>query len=213
MTFEMFMSEWGWAVASVIMTLVSYAVIYLIYRKGLSKHLEPLEDKKEAYTKMWITLALVAVISLVGYYFTSWAFDATIMWIWYLVGSLVGGVLAIVGEFKRTGIKLEDIKSASSQITADMQGVRSVTQKAGIVDEAKFNSIMASVNSEIKAKLEEIEKAKDEKHVKALKEALIAYLVEDGKLDETEKEILKAGGVTDNDLKNSEVMFNFLNNK
>lgn len=213
MTFTAFLNTYGWALVALGLALISYVVSHVILAKVLRKKLAPLNDTKEAYTKLWIALGISAVLAVALYFFVNWACNYHIDWVWYALGSIVGALFAIVKEFKETGLKLHNIKEASEHVSADLQGIRAVAHKAGIVDDAKFEAIMAKVNSEIKSKFDEVDAAKDEKTVNAFKEALIAYLVADGKLDETEKAVLTSVGVSETDLNNSKVMFDFLNNK
>ena len=213
MTFSAFLNTYGWALVAIGLALVSFATNYILFAKVLRKKLEPLEDTKEAYTKLWIAIGLGVVLAVGGYFFINWACNYHIDWVWYALGSLAGALFAIVREFRQTGLKLHNIKEASNQVSADLRGIRAVATKAGIVDDAKFEAIINKVNEEITSKIAEAEAVKDEKTVAALKEALISYLVSDGKLDDVDKAVLSSAGVTQKDLDNSKVMFDFLNNK
>lgn len=208
--FKTFLLTYGWAVIALGMALVSFTAIYLLFSKALRKKLEPLNDTKEAYTKLWIALGVAGVLAVGAYFFVCWSLTKSVDLVWYALGSLIGAFFAVVVEFKKTGLKLNDIKKASAQVSADLEGIRAVATKAGIVDDAKFNAIMQRVTNEIKTQFEETEHIKDEKTIKAFKEALIGFLVADGNLDATDKAVLTANGVTKEDLDNSKVMFDFL---
>ncbi|MBR5202881.1 MAG: hypothetical protein IKW45_06420 [Clostridia bacterium] len=213
MTFTAFLNTYGWALVAVGLALISFGVNYLLFAKALRKKLAPLDDTREAYIKLWIALGLGTVLAVASYFFVNWACNYHIDWVWYALGSLVGALFAIVREFRQTGLRLHNIKEASEKVSNDLVGLKAVATKAGIVDDAKFEQIMAKVNAEITSKIAEAEALKDENTVTALKEALISYLVTDGKLDDVDKAVLTTVGVTQKDLDNSKVMFDFLNNK
>lgn len=206
-----FLHAYSWLLVAVCSAIVSFVVIYGLFRMVLSAKLAPIEDRKESRIKIWITLALTVVLTAFLTVAVNWVASAHVSWVWYALGCTVGALLSLVLEFKKSGLKLTYLVEEGAKVTAELEGVREVARKAGIVDDAKFEKVMAEVNAEIASKFGEIEKAKDEKTKQAFVDALVGFLVKDGTLDETDIKVLKANGVTTEEISNSQVMFDFLN--
>jgi hypothetical protein len=110
-------------------------IMFLLFRKWLTKLFEPMNDKYESWVKIAVAFVLSAGLSIFCWFIFDKGFGVACDLVWFLVGGTFGGLIGLGVEYSNKGKSAQEIKEKLSDAHDTVKGWINSAEAIGLKKE------------------------------------------------------------------------------